>query len=431
MPIGTMTFNPLSWEQAAAPLEGMQMGQQLAQNNLASIFQGPMAQQELQKQQLANAVAQQTLPYAGPQAQAQLGLTQAQGAMSQAMVPYAGYKAMGPYFGAVAAMQNAQNNADKATIDFTKTPVGQKMLGDPNNTDLRNGVTAALQRLARVSSSGFMNNLQTPGMNGPQSNGTSVTPQPSFGNNNFQNGANNPNIAANQQPLSLTDTQTNNLHNLFGNNQTSNDSNIQGAAQDSYAKGMFPGIKAQQINRALSANAVLNQIDPLMDSVSKFAGLAGKAKQTVSKYAQSAGIDPADPDYSNFQLVKNVKMPIAAGEIGQALGFRATDNQKKMLNDIANPDYWDKSPQQALKEYYGLRQTLQGVEQQITKTPGQAVSSLQQDSNTPLANNNSFNPASYYAQMQANPGNAKALYQSLPMDQRALLKSYHEKQRGQ
>lgn len=142
MAISPMYFPVLSPQQANPMLYGMGQGSAIAGQNLQ------------------NATIQQQLPYAGPMAQAQLGIQQAQApyinsqtAMNNAMLPYAGYRAMGPYMGAYARMQQAAISNANSYRQLAATPAGQAMM--KNNLQFRQAYYQAMQNSSQFISSGF------------------------------------------------------------------------------------------------------------------------------------------------------------------------------------------------------------------------------------------------------------------------------------
>lgn len=404
------SFPILSFQQANPGLAGMQsmqdmMGQSLGnqfQQNINQI-QPSMLSQELQKAILANKNQELVNQYYEPTAKADIALKQAQVPYLQAQtglvnaeIPFAQYKFLSPYAAALAKIQSNQTQIDNSFVKLAGTPEGQALIA--KHPEFQAAINNAMQRQAfdiQQGTGGLGGNLF-----GPRNTPNTIDPynqnQQSQPDNEMRIGitpVNNQQVstAGNSFPtLPLTQNQINALKRIFPQNQQQpNNVNqpqtnildeIGNAASNAYLARNLTAQQRNQLVRANTAEQIFQQMDPLMNDVSKFAGYAGKAKQKVSEYAQASGLSN-DPTYSNFQIAQHQLGPLLAGELGQALGFRATDKQKEMLKDIANPDLWDKSPQQVLKEYNSLKSSLHQIAPLLSQTPIESRQTLQSFTN--------------------------------------------------
>jgi hypothetical protein len=393
MGVPVTQFQPLSFQQAAPGVAGLEAGANIADTNakqMGQVLQNMIlstqaqyapanAQQALQASTLHNQMTSAQLPYAGQLAQAQAANVGAQAALTGAMVPYAGYKAMGPYYAALSHIQQAQTATDNSYRAFLATPEGQQLV--QKNPDLAQAVYQMMLRQAGDVSNGFGSKygLPTPGNYPTTPDNLQSNPQPSAPGQSNSLPSVNAN-AAGGNPPAVDPNQIARLQQVLtnggGTGVPSPEAQIvQNAAQNQFLNTNLTSTQQNQMVRANSADAILQQIAPLMPSVAKFSGLAGKAGEKVSQFAQAAGMGTSQ-DYSNFQVATQ-KMQVFGNELNLALGGHPTDTQKKMIEDISNPNLWDKNPQQTLTEFNSLVQSLKAVSGQLAKTPGQGLQTLQ------------------------------------------------------
>lgn len=321
-----------------------------------------------------------------PQMQAGIANTQAQTNLSNAQANYFPFSAKGGYYGAIAKMAQGQAASDRVALLYYMSPQGQNVL---KNSPQDQQAFASIMARQRANAPGGIfgqmggnpmqpNNSQAPAAAPTAQPAPQITPS-----NAFPNGANNPNIPANQQPLDLNSNQINNLQNKFGDN---NVKSIQEAAENSVLHRNLTTLQRNQIVRANSADKVFNQVAPLMPSIVKFAGLAGKAKTSVEAARASLGIPDSDPDYQNYLVATHEKLPAAAQELVKAFGFGMTDAQKEDAKNLTQPDWVDKNPQQALALYNGLIEAANAIEGEIAKNPKDAMAQLNKNvANPPFA----------------------------------------------
>jgi hypothetical protein len=424
MPLQQSYFQPLSFQQASPMVSGMEAGSNIAANNSMDMLRNMQAAQtgiqnaylpsslaqSLKSQKLANALAQSTLPFAAPQAQANLGLTdaqtglvqgqtsaipsqialqqaqvpfvQSQTALNNASLPFMQYKFMAPYISAIARQNQANASTSNAYANWSKTPQGMAAL--QKDSGLATGLNSFMQYQAN-----YGNNIANQaGLFDPSTTGNQQAPiqqqsDPTQSPGNQQMvGQSQP---SGYQQLPLNQQQVQRLAQLVQPSTNGNIPAIQAASADALTRKITPSPIQNQRYYDQSLNNMLSQVAPVMPDISQFAGLAGHANQTAQKYAQSAGI-ATSPMYNNYRNFVDVQAPAIANEFRRSLGGQATDSEREAMTNIAQPAYWDKSPQQALNQYNTLVNTIDANSRAISQTPSQNQTSLAQGvQNPPLA----------------------------------------------
>jgi hypothetical protein len=402
MPISPMYFNPLSFQQAAPFVTGLQSGTGIASQNIAN--QGNQLQNQL--------LAAQT-PYAGQMAQAQLATSQQQApymqsqtALNQATLPLLQYKFMSPYLSAMAqqsrvAVQNA--NSLKA---YAATPEGQQRLA--NDPQFRQTYLNAMNNSSGMVNSGygFTSFPGVPGMGGSSQSMPGANFNPAMQPQSPQaNGSEMPSTLP-MQTLPQTPQQVQKLQQFFPGSGQQNQQNLNGlkqAASDTYLKQMIPPARLQQTAYENVIEGLMHTNQKTITDAANFAGLAGKANQHADQFAEAAGMG-ANPQYRNFQTFTNQIAPKMANELRRAFGGQATDSEREAMDDIGNPVAWNKDPQQVFNELNQLRSDLAVNAKEIIKTPSQVVSTAQQNINNPVVFKNNPAPNSSTVKIQGSDG---------------------------
>lgn len=185
MPIPVTQFQPMSYDQNAAGVQGLQAGSTIANNNLQSQINLTKAMQQAIHQSLINQAASATLPFAGPQASATLKNQQLQNQQLGLQMPYAA-----PLAKANVGNINAQANQSNAAALSTNVNSNSGLLGQLRQLQATRGLMvqqgADPQTLSMIdnSISNLNNMIQQTGMRTGFGNGmrmniqTPQAPQP-------------------------------------------------------------------------------------------------------------------------------------------------------------------------------------------------------------------------------------------------------------
>lgn len=351
-------FQPETFSQANPFLQGMSAVQDLYAKNLANKiaqvqaqYAQPAAQQELLKSQLSNQILQPQAQYAPQMTQAELALKQAMpgyyGAMSSeamskiplneeqakmvaAQIPYAPYQMMGKYYQGLG--QYMAHGPSSLAVRMQNNPAFQNFVA--NNPQAQANYAGLMQSVLN-------NQVSVPNLPGMP-----------------------PNVLNASQSSSQTPQQG--VPTAYGNVSPSDIGAVTNATQNAFMKTAFTPQQIQQMTYENSAENMLKQALPDLPEVTKFAGLAGHANMTADKYASAFGLKN-DPSYSKFVNFSQTQAPIIANELRRAFGGQATDTEREIMDNLANPVYWNKSPQIAMGQMQTLFNTLKANAQAITQ----------------------------------------------------------------
>lgn len=378
-------FAPETFAQANPFLSGFNAGQ--ATINKGLINQGqqymnqmnaakaqyamPEAQQQLLKDQLSNQILQPQAQYApqmtladlalkqampgyygamGQEALSKIPLNQAQANMANAQIPYLPYQMMGKYYQGLG--QYMAHGPASLAVRMQNNPAFQNYVA--NNPQ-------AQANYAGLMGSALGNQISVPGLPGMPPMKINASQNP---NQNIQNG----------------------VPSAYGAVNPSDINSVNNAVQNSYIKSAFTPQQLQQITYENSADNMFNDVAHDFPAITKFAGLAGHAGMTASKYGSAFGLQ-TDPDYTKFIDFTQTKAPLISNEIRRAFGSQATDTQTEELNKLVNPVYWDKSPQIALSQLQSLYGALKANSRAITQPKNvnlaQAIGSINKSSPIP------------------------------------------------
>lgn len=375
MAVAPMYFQPLSPQQANP---GLYQAQQRAliqgqtQANLSAMMQNQMLNQQV--------------PYAGQMAQANLANTQAQAPymwsqtdLNNAMLPYAGYKAMGPYIGGLARMQQASVSYYNAFRQASQTPEGQALLqSDPG---FRQAYNQAMANEAQFINSGFpMMGGGMPPMAGnmvPQpwaQPNFNPQPQPQMAGGQSAppaNGApmNVPNMS-NYQQLPITPAQTQQLQSLFGYSPQK-DASLQQVSQNqsalqNYDKDQQKRLAAGQRFKTTSAQ--------LMQDFDNGAGYyfspQGQEQLKIDEVNAASGkVPPRLQAYRNFQ--QDVNTANLQGALLESVP--ADQIARGDYKEIFEPAKWANNPQGARAQMVNAMNLALKADSANKITTGQAV----------------------------------------------------------
>lgn len=402
MAIGVLNVPILSPEQANPIMTGMQMGNQVVgqglqnqQQMIQNQYLPQTLQQALIKAQLENKILQ-------PQAQFAPQMTEADLALKQAMAPY--YQSQTAETYSKIPVNEAQAGLLKAqTQFFPVTAAGGYLRGygdylkgmylsNPamwasrfqNNPGIQN-ILANNPELADKVANLQINSMLGAGMPTPGMPGLNGAPLPGMGGGQpqsagmLQSGASSPNIG-NMLGNGLTQQgmipQTPNLSPLLSPDDIANYQDALGSKVQKDTQ--TPQILNQRQYDASAQNMISN-IDPKINSIVQYAGLRGHAALFGDRMAASLGGKKDDINFQNYNNFTTSQMPLFANEVGRALGNHATNVQKEQMLEIANPVTWDTNPQLALSSYNALKQALAANRKALTQSPQQILSALKQE----------------------------------------------------
>lgn len=360
-------FAPETFAQANPFLSGFNAGQ--ATINKGLINQGqqymnqmnaakaqyamPEAQQQLLKDQLNNQILQPQAQYApqmtladlalkqampgyygamGQEALSKIPLNQAQANMANAQIPYLPYQMMGKYYQGLG--QYMAHGPQSLAVRMQNNPAFQNYVS--NNPQAQANYAGLMQSVLN-------NQITTPNLPGMRPNVL--------------------NASQNQQQIP---TQPNAVPSAYGYVNPSDINSITNATQNAFMKTAYTPQQQQQMTYENSAENMLGQIAPDLPEITKYAGLAGHAGMTADKYASAFGLK-TDPTYSKFVNFSETQAPIIANELRRAFGGQATDSEREIMDNLANPVYWNKSPQIAMGQMQTLFDTLRANAQAITQ----------------------------------------------------------------
>lgn len=359
MALSPVNFQPLSFQQAAPFVSGMQAG-----NNI--IGQG-----------LQNQLAQLQLPYAGQMAQAQLAAQQQQApylqsqtALNQATLPLLGYKFRAPF---ISAMSGQTRNAilnNNSIIASSRTPEGQQRMAiDPV---YRQQVMMAQNNAAALASSQY-GMTQFPGINSPIPGTQSQFAPQSQQQNGTMNPQGVPSSAPNlnQQQLPLSQSQTQRLQQLFPQNgqpptfnQALGANSSQQNAQNSNAlqqvsalqaqKGTTDPVARQKNLFAANIEKTLGMVNP--QDLTQYAGISGQGELTGQKLL--AGLNKESPAYDNY-LKSSQAADLLAHQVRQFYGDSIQPSMMENLQKLTDPSEWSNNPKLATQLFNQTKTILQ------------------------------------------------------------------------
>jgi len=385
-------FPLLSFDQANPVLTGMNrmetlknLAMQTQQLGIQNQFLPQSLAEQLRGASIGNDLKDVELQYAPQMTQAQLAMLRAQpnlinaqaneanakvplyGAqtnLTNAEVPYVGLKYTAPFLSAQANLLKAGTGVSNSFRNWSQTPEGSALI--QSNPGLAQAVFSSMSGQSGLLNSGIAGGGVSPSMqNLLSATGSPGAPQqqlPSITLPGTTPAA--PAGAASGQPAANMNAPI-----------PDNISAVQNASQDTYAKKV---LTANQRNQQLYASILDNLFQgaqPLMDSVTGYAGLAGRAKLQQDRVQASLGKTPSDyQNYLNF--TRNYATNIA-NEMRRTLGGQATDSEQKLMANVSNPAYWDSNPDLAMQQFKSLQDMYrQRVNPALTQTPSQTRAKL-------------------------------------------------------
>lgn len=377
---------------AALPTQGDPFQASLAKTIQDAMFSIPMAQQELRKNQLANAISQAQAQYAQPmeeaklsQAQALPQLTQAQAGLTNEQAKYYGpeatskiqlqsadaqaapFKAMGEYYSGIGKLRGNSSSAQASRL--LNNPQMQALI--QNNPEVGKQVSILLGNI--------VNSANSAGASGPvplqQNNGAVGKPVQGNPYPNQSNG------------LTVSPTDILKLANAgigvpggaqnSGFTPTPDDvAKVQRAAGDALIARTETAAQKNQKLYANTLDQIFDAAQPTIPSVVKYSGILGQLKGNAES-AESQLRKSSPQDFKNYQDFTTIYAPHIANEIRRALGGQATDNEQKLMSTVANPVSWQKSPEVALQNWNTLLDLYRNhINSSLTQTPSETQSSL-------------------------------------------------------
>jgi hypothetical protein len=145
-------------------------------------------------------------------------------------------------------------------------------------------------------------------------------------------------------------------------------------ANISLKKGTTANIQNQRHYAAL-LDGIFDEGAKLMPAVSQYVGLARKGKKGLDAMKSTFG--STSKEYSDYLKFTRVNVKLQANEMLRALGKNATDQQSKEMDEIANPDFWDSNPQQAMDQYnYLMHMYKDVINKNLAKSSSQTIGDL-------------------------------------------------------
>jgi len=127
---------------------------------------------------------------------------------------------------------------------------------------------------------------------------------------------------------------------------------------------------------AATAENLLSQGEPYLDSIAKYSGILGTARGNIDAVRNVLGEDT--PDYQDYLYFTRAIVPAAASEFMRAMGVNASDTQKQLYMDVVNPTNWDTAPQTAIKNYKRMLQLMKSVGSIVRQSPSEIRQTMMQ-----------------------------------------------------
>jgi hypothetical protein len=310
------------------------------------------------------------------EANAKVPLYGAQTNLANAEVPYVGMKYAAPYLSAQANLLKAGTGVSNSFRNWSQTPEGSALI--QSNPGLAQAVFSAMSGQSGLLNSGMAGGGVPPSLqNLLSSSGSGGAQQPQLPSITLPGTApaGAAGAASGQPAANMNASMPNNI------------SAVQSASQDTYAKKVET---ANQRNQQLYASILDNLFQgaqPLMNSVTGYAGLPGRAKLQQDRVQASFG--KTSPDYQNYLNFTRNYAPNIANEMRRTLGGQATDNEQKLMASVANPAYWDSNPDMAMQQFKSLQDMYrQRVNPALTQTPSQTRAKLNNSNAAPQSAKN-------------------------------------------
>ncbi len=326
---------------------------------------------------------------AGAQAQGiyqgQIPYQQAQAAMTQAQIPYVPEISMGKYYQGLgrvmqysptAMLMRAQNNPMMQSIVANNPHLAANLTGV--NTALLNGQNPSLNAMGiNVFGQGGIGSQLPPPQkqvqqvlqNQPQQQGLGAQGIPYALPSQVQNmaqqmgGYPSPQQNINSQNVSGVNTP-------FGPVNPLDAANLQSQAQNALVSKNYTPQQAQQMVYDNSAQNMLTQLTPDMQSLSTFSGIGGMASLKDQQVRASMNL-PTSPNYQKYINFSRVQAPLLVNEIRRAFGGQATDSERETMDRLIQPDEWDKNPTLMINQLQSLVSTLHANSAAITQNRAQ------------------------------------------------------------
>lgn len=372
-------FQPESFQQANPMLSGVSAAQQIFSQGAQNAFLPQNLQAQLQSAQLKNAMMQTQNQYLPQQLQSKIGLMQAQIPLAQAQtqetqarIPLENAQTWQiqnfPVQGDISGQLSYLNYLGKTQgPNSPNYQLGQNLLNAQiemlKNRALFYGANVGLKNLPTAvknqaiadgmpigfGAGGLPNSIMaaSPGANMPQNGNNPANASSAYGN------LNTPAVQQTAQNAALKETTTNQIANQ------------------------------RQYSQILGN--LMNQAQPLIPSVAKYAGAQGQAQLVADRVAASSG--SVNPDYQNYLTFTRAYAPNIANEMRRTLGGQATDSERKVMDSLTNPAYWDSNPQIAMQQFSSLQNMYKtAVNPALAQSLSQVQNNLQSDSKTPATN---------------------------------------------
>ena len=167
--------------------------------------------------------------------------------------------------------------------------------------------------------------------------------------------------------------------------------NISPAARSSLDRITKSGSTAQGLNQqryASTTEMLVKNASQNAQAAVKYSGILNGASGSLEKLKSSLGGE-GSPEYQQYMNFTRTDVPTIAGEFMRELGVNASDEQKRMYIEVINPLKWDSDPTTALARWNYFKQLVGNVGKQISKSPSQIQSELQNGSNSGQSKENS------------------------------------------
>ncbi len=327
-------------------------------------------------------------------------LEQAQAGLTQAQIPYVPMTSMGKYYQGLGRVM--QYSPTAMLLRSQDNPMFQSTIaGNPQLAANLGGAYTALLNNQNPSLTAMGINIGAPGGIGSQLPAPQAAqsqyqpqaqaqPQPQIGSPMPGGNGGIPyspqflsqmgqQSQANQQPQAQTTTMGNPIGGVntpFGPANPVDAANIQTQAQNLLVSKNFTPQQAQQMIYENSAQNMFAQVQPDMQAIASFSGVAGLASLKKQQLNASLNMSTSQ-DYNKYLNFTRAQAPLIVNEMRRAFGGQATDSERETMDKLVMPNEWDKNPQLMMNQFQTLMNTLHANSQAITQTKAQTLNQAQ------------------------------------------------------
>jgi hypothetical protein len=141
-----------------------------------------------------------------------------------------------------------------------------------------------------------------------------------------------------------------------------------------------PAAVRQQAYYSQIAGNLYNNASQYIPAVANYANAGGSFDKLVDTLSTASGGKPS-PDYNNLLQFK-AQVPVIANEVRRQLGGQATDSETKIMDQLVDPNLWNKSPQEVLTLWNNLGNIVNTTGSVLKENQAQINSTLGTEANT-------------------------------------------------